>query len=60
VVASSDAKRVLAAMRKSKYGKEAVLIGEVKEGSSRVVMKTSLGTSRLIDMLTGDLLPRIC
>ena len=60
LVASSDAKRVLAAMRKSKYGKEAVLIGEVKEGSSRVVMKTSLGTSRLIDMLTGDLLPRIC
>ena len=60
VVPASDAERVLAAMRKSKYGKEAVLIGEVKEGSSRVVMKTSLGTSRLIDMLTGDLLPRIC
>jgi len=60
LVAASDAERVLAAMRNSKYGKEAVLIGEVKEGPSRVVMKTSLGTSRLIDMLTGDLLPRIC
>ena len=60
LVAASDAELVLAAMRNSKYGKEAVLIGEVKEGPSRVVMKTSLGTSRLIDMLTGDLLPRIC
>ena len=60
LVAASDAERVLAAMRKNVYGKEAVLIGEVQEGPSRVVMKTSLGTSRLIDMLTGDLLPRIC
>lgn len=61
LVAASDAERVLETMRKSKYGVEAFLIGEVREeGEPRVVMRTSLGTSRLIDMLTGDLLPRIC
>ena len=42
-------------------GERAAVIGEVKsEHPGRVVMKTFLGTSRIIDMPTGDLLPRIC
>ena len=61
VVAASDAQRVLEAMRENRYGQRAVVIGEVAEGEpGRVVMKTHLGTTRIVDMLTGDLLPRIC
>ena len=59
-VAPSDAERVLSAMHRNKYGKEAAIIGEAQgTDTPRVVMKTVLGASRLIDMLVGDLLPRI-
>jgi len=61
IVAAGDADRVLKAMQKNRYGKDAVIIGEVKaEHPGRVVMKTILGTSRIVDMLVGDILPRIC
>ena len=61
VVAACDAKSVLSAMQKNRYGNGAAIIGEVVEGDpGRVVMRTHLGTSRIVDMLTGDLLPRIC
>jgi hydrogenase expression/formation protein HypE len=61
VVAPDDAVRVLSAMRKSKYGNGAQIIGEVvADHPGRVVMKTRFGTNRIIDMLAGELLPRIC
>jgi len=61
IVPAEDANKVLAAMQENQYGKEAAIIGEVTgEQPGRVVMKTCLGTSRIIDMLVGDLLPRIC
>jgi hydrogenase expression/formation protein HypE len=61
IVPPGDADSVLAAMRKHKYGKDAAIIGEVMaENPGRVTMKTVLGSSRIVDMLTGDLLPRIC
>jgi hydrogenase expression/formation protein HypE len=61
IVPPEDADGILEAMRASKYGKEAAIIGEVTaEHPGRVVMKTSLGTFRIIDMLVGDPLPRIC
>jgi len=60
-VAPEDAESVIAAMRKNKYGAQAAIIGQVEQTESPcVVMKTVLGASRLIDMLVGDLLPRIC
>ena len=60
-VAPEDAESVLAAMRKNKYGAQATIIGQVEQTENPcVVMKTVLGASRLIDMLVGDLLPRIC
>jgi len=60
-VAPEAAEAIVAAMRKNKYGKGAGIIGEVIEGNpGRVIMKTGLGTSRIIDMLTGEALPRIC
>jgi hydrogenase expression/formation protein HypE len=61
VVAPENAEKVLKAIRGNLYGKSAAIIGEVESGHpGRVVMKTLLGTSRIIDMLTGDPLPRIC
>jgi hydrogenase expression/formation protein HypE len=61
VVAAEHADRVLDAMQQNKYGSKAAIIGEVvKEHPGRLVMKTSLGASRIIDVPVGELLPRIC
>lgn len=61
IVPAEDADVILKALRGNRYGKEAAIIGEIRrEHPGRVVMKTSLGTSRIIDMLVGDPLPRIC
>ena len=61
IVTAEDADGVLRAMRRNRYGKEASLIGEVSANNpGRVVMKTSIGSSRIVDMLVGDPLPRIC
>ena len=61
VVASDDADKVLATMRQNPYAADASIIGEVTdEYKGRVVMKTKLGASRIVDMLSGELLPRIC
>ncbi|MDA8078706.1 MAG: hydrogenase expression/formation protein HypE [Nitrospiraceae bacterium] len=60
-VAAGDAGRVVDAMRSSAAGAEAVVIGEVKEEPRRtVLLKTGLGGIRIIDMLSGGQLPRIC
>ncbi|MFC1899453.1 hydrogenase expression/formation protein HypE [Chloroflexota bacterium] len=61
IVPQEDSEKVLTAMRKNNYAKEAAIIGTVHKGNSgRVLMRTFLGASRIVDMLTGDLLPRIC
>lgn len=61
VLAPADADKVLARIRKNKYGREAAIIGEVvSEHPGRVIMKTRLGASRIIDIPVGELLPRIC
>ncbi|MEE8374199.1 MAG: hydrogenase expression/formation protein HypE [Dehalococcoidia bacterium] len=61
VVAPDGAERLLEAMRRHKYGAGAALIGEVvSERAGRVVMKTALGASRIVDMMVGEQLPRIC
>ena len=59
--APEDAEKILKQMKKHRYGRDAAIIGEVKEENpGRVVMKTGLGTTRIIDMLVGEPLPRIC
>jgi len=61
VVPKADTERVLAKMRRNQYGTQSTIIGEVvAEHPGRVVMTTRLGASRIIDMLVGELLPRIC
>jgi hydrogenase expression/formation protein HypE len=61
VVAASDAERVMAAMRSQPLGPHAAIIGELRtEPAGMVFMHTSFGGSRVVDMLIGDPLPRIC
>lgn len=61
VVGREQAEKILASMRKNARGKEATLIGEVVEDHpGRVVMKTAVGGLRIVDMLAGEQLPRIC
>jgi hydrogenase expression/formation protein HypE len=61
LVAREDAEKVLAAMRATKYGEAAVIIGEVQSApAGRVLLKTTLGSTRVVDVLMGEMLPRIC
>lgn len=56
-----DADRTLNKMKANKYGHEARIIGEVvPDHNGRVFMKTRVGGTRIVDMLTGAQLPRIC
>jgi len=61
IVPAEDADKVLKVIQRNRYGENAAIIGEIgAEKPGRVVMKTVLGASRIVDMLVGDLLPRIC
>ena len=61
IVAPEGADAVLQAMKRHPLGAEAVVIGTVKkENPGLVTMRTPLGTTRIVDMLAGDQLPRIC
>ncbi len=59
VVPKAEAVKALEAMRRNKYGKNAVILGEIIDGD-KVIMNTRLGGSRRIDLLYGEGLPRIC
>jgi hydrogenase expression/formation protein HypE len=61
IVAPEDAEAVLGAMRATRYGEDAVIIGKVTaEPPGRVLLKTTFGSTRIVDMLAGEMLPRIC
>jgi len=61
VIGREGAGKTLAALRRNPLGRNARDIGEfVKAPKGRVIMKTSVGTERLIDMPLGEPLPRIC
>ncbi|MBL7175043.1 MAG: hydrogenase expression/formation protein HypE [Desulfobacteraceae bacterium] len=60
-VAPEDAERVLAVVRNNPYGKNASIIGDViSDNAGKAFMETAIGGKRIIDMLTGEPLPRIC
>ena len=60
-VKDSDAQKIVAVMKKTKYGEDAAIIGKViGSGKSQVRLKTAIGGTRLVDMLPGEMLPRIC
>jgi len=53
--------KVIMAMRNSRYGENAQTIGTVLDSPpKRVLLKSNIGTRRVLDMLSGELLPRIC
>jgi hydrogenase expression/formation protein HypE len=55
------AEAALAAVRRDSHGREAVIIGQVTaQHPGRVVMRTRIGGQRIVDMLSGEQLPRIC
>lgn len=61
VVAAEDAERALAAMRSVPEGKNAAIIGRViSERPGKVVLRTAMGGSRMLQKLAGAQLPRIC
>ena len=60
-VSAQDTDAVLAAIKTSPYGKDAAAIGEVVENHiGKVVLETRIGGMRIVDMLAGEQLPRIC
>ena len=60
-VPSEVAPEVFNKMRKNKYGKESKIIGRVvKKSEGKVYLNTIIGGKRIVDMLTGEQLPRIC
>ena len=64
VVPADQAESALAAMRANKYGVDAAIIGEVGESKadrgSKVYVRNAFGGRRVLDMLVGEQLPRIC
>ena len=65
IVPEEEAEDALKACKNNVYGKDAAIIGRTLETTNtqagpRVLVKTSIGSTRILDMLVGDLLPRIC
>ena len=61
IIPAVDKEAVLNRMHLSRYGKNAVQIGEVVTSHpGRVIMRTSIGTTRILDVMAGEMLPRIC
>ncbi|MBN2584608.1 MAG: hydrogenase expression/formation protein HypE, partial [Planctomycetes bacterium] len=60
VVPAAQAEAALAAMRGTRYGKEAAQVGRVEAGKPRVIGVSELGGQRIIEVPYGEQLPRIC
>ncbi len=61
IISQEDVENVLAVMRKTRYGENAVVIGVVEDSPhGRLLLRTGLGSTRIVDVLAGEMLPRIC
>lgn len=61
IVTEEDADETIKVLRNHKYGRNAAIIGEILEKpAGKVFVKTMTGGNRILDMLVGDQLPRIC
>jgi hydrogenase expression/formation protein HypE len=61
IVSAESAPRVLQAMHQHPLGRQAAIVGGVTAAHpGMVTMRTAFGTTRIVDMLAGDQLPRIC
>jgi hydrogenase expression/formation protein HypE len=60
-VAAEDADAAMQAMRAHPLGLDSAIVGAVKSGpAGLVLLETQFGGTRIVDMLVGDPLPRIC
>lgn len=60
-ISENSSEEVLEAMRSHPLGREACIIGKVTSTNPEdVIMKTSIGSTRIVDMMSGEQLPRIC
>jgi hydrogenase expression/formation protein HypE len=61
ILPEKDEKKALVVLQKNRYGKSACKIGSVAQTpAGRVLLKTRIGTHRILDVLAGEMLPRIC
>lgn len=60
IVAQDDAPRALEILRRFQVSEGACLAGRVRIGPPGLVMRTRLGVDRILDLLSGEQLPRIC
>ena len=61
IVPAEEAGQALACLQQNKYGKNAARVGEVRsDPKGRVLLRTQIGGTRILDMLAGEMLPRIC
>ncbi|MFC1559799.1 hydrogenase expression/formation protein HypE [Candidatus Margulisiibacteriota bacterium] len=61
IASQKDAKKIVKAMKSSKFGRKADIIGKVTGTmKAKVVLKTKIGGKRFVDTFSGEQLPRIC
>jgi len=60
IVKEKDAQKILSAMIKNTLGKNSEIIGKIISKPKGVYLKTKIGGTRILQMLDGDQLPRIC
>ena len=60
IIAREDAEKALEILKSSEYGQNASIIGTVEKGNAAVTMKTRIGGQRVIGVMYGEGLPRIC
>jgi hydrogenase expression/formation protein HypE len=61
ILPGKDAEKVLKIMRSFKEGENSAIIGKVHDEHPGIVkLQTTIGSSRIVDMISGEQLPRIC
>jgi hydrogenase expression/formation protein HypE len=61
IVGKDDGEKILGIIKEHPYGEGTAIIGEVtSEHPGRVLMRTAIGSTRVVDVLAGEMLPRIC
>ncbi|MDI6864353.1 hydrogenase expression/formation protein HypE [Thermodesulfovibrio yellowstonii] len=60
IVKADAAEKILQLMKSHPFGSESAIIGEVTGKEGKVLLKTFIGGTRIVDMLPGEQLPRIC
>lgn len=61
IIPANETDQALAALKKHPYGKDAAIIGSVRSADpGTVILQTPYGSSRILSMLAGEILPRIC